>query len=136
MNAPAASFRVVMAQLDFLVGDIAGNTAKIIAAANEARDRLRADLIVFPELTITGYPPEDLLLRPSFVRQVEPALQRLCDEISGIAAVVGCPLPTPKGLRNAAVVLDGGAMQATYYKRWLPNEATKEVVTLEQHQSQ
>ena len=121
MNAPAASFRVVMAQLDFLVGDIAGNTAKIIAAANEARDRLRADLIVFPELTITGYPPEDLLLRPSFVRQVEPALQRLCDEISGIAAVVGCPLPTPKGLRNAAVVLDGSAIQTTYYKRWLPN---------------
>ena len=121
MNAPVTSFRVAMAQLDFLVGDIQGNTDQIIAAAAEARDRLRADLIVFPELTITGYPPEDLLLRPGFVRQVEPALQRLCDGIRGIAAVVGCPLPTPEGLRNAAVVLDGGAMRATYYKQWLPN---------------
>ena len=121
MNSPAISFRVVMAQLDFLVGDIKGNTDKIIAAALDARDRLRADLIVFPELTITGYPPEDLLLRPGFIRQVEPALQRLCNEIQGIAVVVGCPLPTPEGLRNAAVVLDDGAMRATYYKQWLPN---------------
>ena len=121
MNSPAISFRVVMAQLDFLVGDIKGNTDKIIAAALDARDRLRADLIVFPELTITGYPPEDLLLRPGFIRQVEPAVQRLCNEIQGIAVVVGCPLPTPEGLRNAAVVLDDGAMRATYYKQWLPN---------------
>jgi NAD+ synthase (glutamine-hydrolysing) len=121
MNSPVTSFRVVMAQIDFLVGDVAGNVDKIIAAAAEARDRLHADLIVFPELTVTGYPPEDLLLRPGFVRQVEPALQRLCSEIQGIAAVVGCPLPTPEGLRNAAVVLDHGAMRATYYKQWLPN---------------
>ncbi|HRD65153.1 MAG TPA: NAD+ synthase [Candidatus Competibacter sp.] len=121
MNAPATSFRVVMAQLDFLVGDVAGNADKIIAAAAEARDRLRADLIVFPELTVTGYPPEDLLLRPGFVRQMEPALQRLCNEIRGITAVVGCPLLTPEGLRNAAVVLGDGGRQAAYYKRWLPN---------------
>ena len=121
MIADSSSLRVVMAQLDFLVGDINGNVDKIIAAAAEARDRLRADLIVFPELTITGYPPEDLLLRPGFIRQVEPALQRLCNEIQGIAVVVGCPLPTPEGLRNAAVVLDDGAMRATYYKQWLPN---------------
>lgn len=121
MNSPATSFRVAMAQLDFLVGDVAGNCDKIIAAAVEARDRLRADLIVFPELTVTGYPPEDLLLRPGFVRQMEPALQRLCDEIRGITAVVGCPLPTPEGLRNAAVILGDGVRRATYYKRWLPN---------------
>ncbi|MCB1919134.1 MAG: NAD+ synthase [Candidatus Competibacteraceae bacterium] len=114
-------FRVVMAQLDFLVGDLAGNTDKIIIAAAEARDRLNADLIVFPELTLTGYPPEDLLLRPSFIRQVEPALQRLSNEIHGIAAVVGCPFSTPEGLRNAAVVLANGAIQARYFKQWLPN---------------
>jgi predicted amidohydrolase len=65
-----------MAQLDFLVGDIARNAERIIAAAAEARDRLHADLIVFPELTLTGYPPEDLLLRPAFIAQVEPALQQ------------------------------------------------------------
>ncbi len=121
MAADSASLRVVMAQLDFLVGDIAGNMDKIMTAAAEARDRLHADLIVFPELTLTGYPPEDLLLRPGFIRQVEPALQSLCKEIQGITAIVGGPLPTPDGLRNAAVALGNGRIQATYYKQWLPN---------------
>jgi NAD+ synthase (glutamine-hydrolysing) len=78
MISDSSSLRVVMAQLNLLVGDIPGNTTKIIAAAIEARDRLQAEVIVFPELTITGYPPEDLLLRPGFVNQVEPAMQRLC----------------------------------------------------------
>jgi len=121
MAADSSSLRVVMAQLDFLVGDIAGNMDKIMTAAAEARDRLHADLIVFPELTLTGYPPEDLLLRPGFIRQVEPALQSLCKEIQGITAIVGGPLPTPDGLRNAAVALGNGRIQATYYKQWLPN---------------
>ena len=121
MAADSSSLRVVMAQLDFLVGDIAGNMDKIMTAAAEARDRLHADLIVFPELTLTGYPPEDLLLRPGFIRQVEPALQSLCNEIQGITAIVGGPLPTPDGLRNAAVALANGRIQATYYKQWLPN---------------
>lgn len=121
MTAPNPTFRVVMAQLNFLVGDITGNSEKIIAAAGEARDRWQADLIVFPELALTGYPPEDLLLRPSFIGQVEPALQRLASAITGIAAVIGCPLPSPAGLRNAAVVIAEGAVQATYYKQCLPN---------------
>lgn len=121
MSVSAPGFRVVMAQLNFLVGDIQGNTDKIIAAATEARDRWCADLIVFPELALTGYPPEDLLLRPSFVRQVEPALQRLRGAIQGIAAVIGVPLTTLAGLRNAAVVLYNGAIQTTYYKQLLPN---------------
>ena len=110
-----------MAQLDFLVGDIAGNVDKIIRAATEARDHLHADLIAFPELTLTGYPPEDLLLRPGFIRQVEPALHCLCNEIRGISAIIGSPLSTPDGLRNAAVALADGQIQATYYKQWLPN---------------
>ena len=121
MFTDAASLRVVMAQLDFLVGDIAGNTDKIIAAAVEARDRLRADMIVFPELTVTGYPPEDLLLRPGFVGQVEPAMQRLCAGIQGIVAVVGYPAATSEGLRNSVAVIGGGAVQGVYYKQWLPN---------------
>ncbi|HAS51233.1 MAG TPA: NAD+ synthase [Gammaproteobacteria bacterium] len=120
IDAPS-SFRVVMAQLDFLVGDIVGNVDKIVTAAVEARDRLQADLIVFPELTLTGYPPEDLLLRPSFIGQIEPALQRLCEEIQGIAVIVGCPLSTPEGLGNAAVVVNQGEIQARYFKQWLPN---------------
>ncbi len=96
--------RVVMAQLDFLVGDITGNTEKIIAAAQEARDRLRADAIVFPELTVTGYPPEDLLLRPGFVGQVEPAMRRLCAEIERITAIVGYPAPSPKPRRSGSII--------------------------------
>lgn len=121
MTDVCSAFRVVMAQLDFLVGDITGNVDKIVAAAAEARDRLHADLIVFPELTLTGYPPEDLLLRPGFIRQLDPALHRLTQEISGIVAVVGCPLVAPHGLRNGAVVLDQGDIRARYFKQWLPN---------------
>lgn len=121
MRTDACSLRVVMAQLDFLVGDIAGNTEKIIAAALDARDRWRADLIVFPELTVTGYPPEDLLLRPSFVSQVEPAMQQLRTRIQGITAIVGYPAATSAGLRNAAAVIGDGAVHAVYYKQWLPN---------------
>ncbi len=121
MTAPAAPFRVVMAQINVLVGDIAGNVEKIIAAAFDARARWQADLIIFPELTLTGYPPEDLLLRPGFIAQVAPALHKLCGEITGITAVIGCPITTPEGLRNAAVVLGAGAIQATYYKQLLPN---------------
>ena len=121
MRTDACSLRVVMAQLDFLVGDIAGNTEKIIAAALDARDRWRADLIVFPELTVTGYPPEDLLLRPSFVSQVEPAMQQLRTRIQGITAIVGYPAATSTGLRNAAAVIGDGAVHAVYYKQWLPN---------------
>jgi NAD+ synthase (glutamine-hydrolysing) len=110
-----------MAQLDFLVGDIKGNTDKIIAAALDARDRLRADAIVFPELTVTGYPPEDLLLRPGFIRQVEPAMQRLCAGIRGIKAIIGYPAATPAGLRNSAAVISEGAIEAVYHKQLLPN---------------
>ncbi|MBK8537906.1 MAG: NAD+ synthase [Candidatus Competibacteraceae bacterium] len=121
MLADSNSLRVVMAQLDFLVGDIQGNIAKIMTAAVDARDRLRADVIVFPELTVTGYPPEDLLLRPSFIRQVEPAMQRLRMEIEGITAVVGYPAATSEGLRNSAAVIRDGAIQAVYHKQLLPN---------------
>ncbi|MBK8509747.1 MAG: NAD+ synthase [Candidatus Competibacteraceae bacterium] len=121
MNVPATPFRVVMAQLDFLVGDIAGNADKIIASAVEARERWQADLIVFPELTLTGYPPEDLLLRPGFIAQIEPALQRLRAQIAGIAAVIGCPITTPEGLRNAAVIVEDGELRMSYYKQLLPN---------------
>lgn len=110
-----------MAQLNLLVGDIPGNTEKIVAAAREARDRWRADAIVFPELTVTGYPPEDLLLRPGFVGQVEPAMRRLCAEIQGITAIVGYPAATPEGLRNSAAVIADGGMRAVYHKQCLPN---------------
>ncbi len=121
MPISSNSFRIVMAQLNFLVGDIAGNAEKISTATAQARDHLHADLIVFPELSLTGYPPEDLLLRPSFIRQAESILQHLCSEMHGIVTVVGCPLATSKGLYNSAVVMGDGVILATYNKQLLPN---------------
>jgi NAD+ synthase (glutamine-hydrolysing) len=111
-----------MAQLDFLVGDIQGNTDKIIAAAVEARDRLagRPDRISRTDrhrLSAGGF-----VVASRFRRQVEPALQRLCAWRFGVSRPWSvCPLPTPEGLRNAAVILGDGGRRATYYKRWLPN---------------
>ena len=103
--------RIVMAQLDFLVGDIPGNTAKVIAAANDARDRLQADLIVFPELTLTGYPPEDLLLRPSLQLRVSKALQQVQEEVRGIGVMLGYPWREPEGLYNMAAYIEEGQIQ-------------------------
>lgn len=91
MAADSSTLRVVMAQLDFLVGDIAGNVDKIIRAATEARDHLHADLIAFPELTLTGYPPEDLLLRPGFIRQVDQPCTVYVMKFGGLAPLSGVP---------------------------------------------
>jgi len=77
----SSDFCLVMGQINPIVGDIAGNVKKIIKAANEARDKHHADLIVFPELTLTGYPPEDLLLRPGLQKRVEKGLRKLKKKI-------------------------------------------------------
>jgi NAD+ synthase (glutamine-hydrolysing) len=112
---------LVIAQLNFLVGDVAGNAEKIIAAACRARDDEQADAILFPELTLTGYPPEDLLLRPGLHRAVERALARIQSEVSGIDVILGFPEKTAEGLFNAATVLRDGERVATYHKCQLPN---------------
>jgi len=116
-----AGLRVVMAQQDFLVGAVTANTEKMLAACAEARDRLAADVIVFPELSLTGYPPEDLLFRGHFIEDVEHALQRLCAGIRGITAIVGYPLRQEDGLYNAAGVIRDGGLAAVYRKQHLPN---------------
>ncbi|MFB9886903.1 NAD+ synthase [Balneatrix alpica] len=116
-----ATLRVVMAQLDMLVGDIPGNAAKVINAAKQARDQHQADVIVFPELTLTGYPPEDLLLRPSLQLRVSRALEQVCAEVEGITLVLGYPWREPEGLYNQAAVIADGAIQAVYRKQNLPN---------------
>lgn len=112
--------RIAVAQLNLLVGDIPGNTDQLIAAAVTTRDDHGADLIVFPELSLTGYPPEDLLLRPSLAGRVEAAVQRLL-AVSGITLVVGLPDTTPDGLFNATWVLRDGQVLARYAKQALPN---------------
>ena len=115
------TLRIAMAQLDFLVGDIDGNADKVIAAAARARDEFEADAIVFPELTLSGYPPEDLLLRPGFNRRVAAALARVAERVRGIDVILGYPRQSDGGLYNAASLLRDGAVEATYHKFELPN---------------
>ena len=116
----SAKLNMVMAQLNLVVGDIDGNTSRIIEAAEQARDQLGADIIVFPELTLCGYPPEDLLLRPSLIVRVEQALGRL-QVVKGIDLIIGAPMMGPHGLENQALVVRDGAVIARYAKQHLPN---------------
>jgi len=109
-----------MAQQDFLVGDIYANANKVLQACVQARDEHLADMIVFPELTLTGYPPEDLLFRPHFLEHVEAAVDYLRQRITGIVAVVGYPLKQQGDLFNAAGVFQDGDV-AVYRKQHLPN---------------
>ncbi|MGH8567886.1 MAG: nitrilase-related carbon-nitrogen hydrolase, partial [Gammaproteobacteria bacterium] len=113
--------RIALAQLDLVVGDIAGNATRVIEAASEARYALGARLIVFPELTLTGYPPEDLLLRPGLTRAVGQALERIARSITGIAVILGYPHPHADSLYNACSLIRGGLVAATYHKQHLPN---------------
>jgi NAD+ synthase (glutamine-hydrolysing) len=115
------SLRVSLAQINLLVGDIDGNAERIVAAATHARDVQGADLVVFPELTLTGYPPEDLLLRPELDLRAAQALERLCGAVPGIHLVVGYPRVVEGKRYNAAGVLRDGAILAEYHKALLPN---------------
>lgn len=113
--------RVVMAQLDFLVGDIPGNADRLIEAAKRAYIEHKADIVVFPELCITGYPPEDLLLRPSMDVRVNEALERLQAAQLDAAIVVGAPVRTDGLLYNAALVIECGKITGRYFKQCPPN---------------
>ena len=114
--------RLALAQHDFPVGAIAANAAHMRALATQARAR-DAQLVVFPELALCGYPPEDLLLRPSFLAAGTRALQQLAAELpAGIAAVVGHAEPGDE-VFNAASLLRGGHVERTYRKQLLPNYA-------------
>ena len=117
------SLRVALAQFDFPVGDVAGNAARIAALAAEARDGFGADVVLFPELALCGYPPEDLLLRPAFLADCEAALQGIARDLHGIVAVVGWPQAAGAVVYNAASVLRDGRVECTYRKRELPNYA-------------
>lgn len=113
--------RIVAAQLNLPVGDIAGNLAKMIQAAKTARDTLSADMIVFPELSITGYSPEDLLLRPSFIEEANEALHAFKSAIDGIYCVVSHPHATSQGLYNSCSVIYDKTIVGRYAKQHLPN---------------
>lgn len=117
------SLRIALAQFDFPVGDIAGNTARIIEMIATAREEFDADLVLFPELALCGYPPEDLLLRPGFLARCEEAMQQIAASVSGITAIVGWPQSHGSVVYNAASVLRDGRVEQTYRKRELPNYA-------------
>ena len=112
---------VAIAQLNFTVGHVEANLQKIIDAARHAEEALDCDAIIFPELAITGYPPEDLLFRTDFLARSESALGRLTEAVGEIFVVVGHPLRKADKLFNAASVLHRGQSIAVYCKRELPN---------------
>ncbi len=113
--------RIALGQLNLLVGDVPGNAAKMIVAAKHARDDLKAHVIVFPELALTGYPPEDLLLRADISVRVELALGVMLKDISGIDVILGYPKRQYGRLYNAASLLRDGKVITTYFKHCLPN---------------
>jgi NAD+ synthase (glutamine-hydrolysing) len=111
--------RLALAQINSVVGDIDGNAARVVEWLEQARGE-NADLVLFPELVVTGYPPEDLLLRPGFVRAARRAVEDIAKATRGITAMVGAPhLDTD--LFNACFVLAHGEVRCIYRKRYLPN---------------
>lgn len=117
------TLRIALAQFDFPVGAVEKNAERIAAMMVQARDEHGADVVLFPELAVSGYPPEDLLLRPGFLADCEAALLRIAAAARGIVAVVGWPQAAGAVVYNAASVLRDGKVESTYRKRELPNYA-------------
>jgi len=113
--------RIAVAQIDPVVGDVAGNVRRIVDYAVLARDRHGADLAIFPELALSGYPPEDLLFHGNMRRSVNAALQSLCEQVSGISVLVGYPEYAEGLIHNSAALLADGRVAASYRKQLLPN---------------
>ncbi len=113
------TLRIALAQINSTVGDLQGNTRKIITAIQKAR-QLRADIVAFPELAVTGYPPEDLVLKPQFIEDNIASVQKISRKTTGITAVVGF-VDRDAGLCNAAAVMAGGRIRDIYHKIKLPN---------------
>jgi len=111
--------RLALAQINPVVGDLDGNRDLILARLEEAT-QAEADLVLFPELAVTGYPPEDLLLRPGFVRAAERSLEQIARETRDTVAIVGAPV-FDRDLYNVAAVCAGGEVKALVRKRFLPN---------------
>jgi NAD+ synthase (glutamine-hydrolysing) len=113
--------KVALAQIDLAVGDVAGNTAKIIDCAVKARDEMQADLVVFPELSVCGYPPEDLLFHAGLRAGTEQAIARIRDSVPGIALLFGFPEFVEDKIYNSCAVFSNGELLCTYRKQLLPN---------------
>jgi NAD+ synthase (glutamine-hydrolysing) len=114
--------QVYMGQINTFVGDFRGNTDKVLSCCQAIAQHSPEAIVVFPELTLSGYPPEDLLLRPSIVDHVEGALHTLLQHLPpSLTVVVGYPRRLPAGLFNTAGVLQAGRLIGEYHKAFLPN---------------
>src|SRR3954464_1373663 len=118
MKQPS-QLRLAMAQINVVVGDIEGNTNKIVAWMDRARDA-GADVVTFPELALTGYPPEDLLLKPQFIDANLAALDKIVGRTQDITAIIGY-VDRTDDIFNAAAVIQNGKLVTTYHKIYLPN---------------
>jgi len=116
-----AVLKLALGQLDLLVGDVEGNVGRVIEAARRARETHNAHVAIFPELTLSGYPPEDLLFHRGFRRKIETGLARIKAEVSGIGVVVGYPEYAGSQIFNAAALIEGGELRAVHRKSELPN---------------
>jgi NAD+ synthase (glutamine-hydrolysing) len=114
-----STLRIVLAQINLTVGDIEGNAGKIEANLERARQS-RADIVLFPELTLTGYPPEDLLLKAGFVATARAGIEQLLPHTRSLTAIVGFP-DRRNDLFNAAAVMHDGRLAGVYHKQLLPN---------------
>jgi NAD+ synthase (glutamine-hydrolysing) len=115
------SLTIALAQLDLLVGDVQGNAARVIESARRARVDFGADLVLYPELTLCGYPPEDLLFHRGFRRQIEAGLAQLRDSVRDTTVMVGFPEYTQAEIYNSAALIAGGEIAALHRKSELPN---------------
>src|SRR5213076_2346740 len=115
----ASQLRLAMAQISVVVGDVEGNAQKIIDWIDRARD-VDADIVTFPELALTGYPPEDLLLKPQFIDANLAALDKLVSRSRDITVIVGF-VDRKDDIFNAAAIAQNGKLVTTYHKIYLPN---------------
>ncbi len=115
------SLKIALAQINLLVGDVQGNASRVIDTARRARTELGADLILFPELALSGYPPEDLLFHRGFRRQIEAGLARVRAEATAVAVMLGFPEYTRAGIHNSSALITRGEIAAIHRKSELPN---------------
>ena len=113
-----SSIHIIIGQLNFTVGDIENNTKKIIGAIKEGDEKYGADIIIFPELSISSYPPEDLLLRPAFNNSINIALEKIKIETKNIQVILGYPLKKDEKLYNACSLIHNKEIKQTYYKHF------------------
>ena len=116
-----SNLNIVINQLNFLVGDIEGNGNKIINNIRQAKSQFNADCVVFTELSMIGYPPEDLLHRSNVTRRIKSVLTKIKSEVTDVCVILGLPWIEDKKQFNAAIIIQNGNIIEKYYKMALPN---------------